>query len=528
MNNTQLAQQLLQKVLKKGVREFCISPGARNAPLVYLLACAQNIKTYYWPEERSAAFFALGLIKATEYPVAVITTSGTAAGELLPAVMEAYYMGLPLLLITADRPRRFRGTGAPQAAEQVGLFGCYVHFTQDIDYLTGEYDLVKWNGQGPAHLNICFEEPERMEFGTIPCLEESDDFIWHPEKFYKEEFDLFEVFINNVQFPLVIVGALNPACRESAIQFLLNLKVPVYAEGTSGIREDPRLAPFRITCIDSIWRLSADCGYPIDGILRLGGIPTARLWRDLEEKKGAVRVCSVSEQPFSGLSWEGVIHGSLQIFFENFLRCKSFENSFSDRWLKTDRAYQQTLMCLFKEEPLAEPSLFHALSKKISQRACIYLGNSLPIREWDLAATFEHRQYLIGASRGLNGIDGQIATFLGFSTLQNANWAILGDLTALYDLVAPWILSQLPHVHVNIVIINNGGGQIFSHKFFHHAFLHAHDLCFESFATFWKLKYEKWYQIPEECNSYVGHRLVEIIPDPQATKRFWAKVEQLR
>ncbi len=115
----QLVKQLLEEVIAQGVQELCLCPGARNAPLIYPLVHSSQVRIYYWPEERSAAFFALGRIKATGCPVAVVTTSGTAAAELLPATMEAFYTGLPLILITADRPRRFRGTGAPQSAEQV-------------------------------------------------------------------------------------------------------------------------------------------------------------------------------------------------------------------------------------------------------------------------------------------------------------------------------------------------------------------------------------------------------------------------
>src|ERR1700722_12018383 len=130
--NTHLAKQVLEEIISQGVYEFCLCPGARNAPLIYPLVQSSQVRIYYWPEERSAAFFALGRIKATGRPVAVVTTSGTAAAEILPAAMEAYYTGLPLVLLTADRPRRFRGTGAPQAAEQVGLFSCYAHEMQDL------------------------------------------------------------------------------------------------------------------------------------------------------------------------------------------------------------------------------------------------------------------------------------------------------------------------------------------------------------------------------------------------------------
>lgn len=155
--NQDLAQQILREVKEVGVREICLCPGGRNNSLVKLLSGPPIFRCYTHFEERSCAFFALGRSLITERPVAVITTSGTAAGELLPAAMEAYYTGVPLLLITADRPKRFRGSGAPQAAEQVGLFGIYTPFKVDIDAIEN-INLSEWKFSAPAHINVCFEE----------------------------------------------------------------------------------------------------------------------------------------------------------------------------------------------------------------------------------------------------------------------------------------------------------------------------------------------------------------------------------
>ncbi len=155
--NKQIVEQVLQEACKTGISEFCICPGGRNAPFVPALS-QKGIKCYYWFEERSAAFFALGRSRLTEKPVGVIVTSGTAVANLLPATMEAYYTGIPLLLITADRPKRFRGSNAPQTCEQVGLFGMYAPFSQDIA-VNEACDLSQWNRTSPCHLNVCFEEP---------------------------------------------------------------------------------------------------------------------------------------------------------------------------------------------------------------------------------------------------------------------------------------------------------------------------------------------------------------------------------
>lgn len=145
MTNIAAARDVIGRVQSLGVHDFVVCGGSRNAPLIAAVADAQ---TYTFVDERSAAFFALGRIKRDAQPVAVITTSGTAVAELLPATIEAFYSGLPLILITADRPARFRGTGAPQTIDQIGIFSGYA-----------ASDVAKWNREMPLHLNVEFDEP---------------------------------------------------------------------------------------------------------------------------------------------------------------------------------------------------------------------------------------------------------------------------------------------------------------------------------------------------------------------------------
>src|SRR5437867_448971 len=145
MTNIAAAREVIARVRHLGVAEFVVCGGSRNAPLVVALADAATISFF---DERSAAFFALGRCKRDDRPVAIVTTSGTAVAELLPATIEAFYSGLPLILLTADRPARFRGTGAPQTIDQRGIFGPYA--ATDAD---------QWNGCMPLHLNIEFDEP---------------------------------------------------------------------------------------------------------------------------------------------------------------------------------------------------------------------------------------------------------------------------------------------------------------------------------------------------------------------------------
>lgn len=148
MDNVHRAARLIDDVRAAGVTDVCVCAGSRNSPLLVVLGARDDVRLFSFVDERSAAFFAIGRAKALDAPVAIVTTSGTAVAEMLPAAIEAYYSGIALVLITADRPARFRGTGAPQAIEQEGIFGVYA-----------ETSLETWTKSRPLHLNIEFDEP---------------------------------------------------------------------------------------------------------------------------------------------------------------------------------------------------------------------------------------------------------------------------------------------------------------------------------------------------------------------------------
>lgn len=320
---------------------------------------------------------------------------------------------------------------------------------------------------------------------------------------------MLERFLQKVDSLLVVVSTLLKEDREAVVSFLLQLNAPVYLEAISGIREDRRLQHLQIFRPERIWE------YPNEGILRIGGVPTLRTWRDLEEKKGISNVLSISHLPFTGLSWGELIITELSHFFSEFSPKKIFANL---KWVDEDKLFAMRLKALLLEENRSEPGLLHGLSDLIEEHSNVYLGNSMPIREWDLAAGL--KPFEVYASRGVNGIDGQISTFLGLCQQQVQNWAIIGDLTAIYDLAAPWIISQLESQRIAIVVINNGGGKIFERMFPSKSFQNQHALSFECLAKFWKLQYERWNSIPKEFE-LMQPKLIEILPDPLATERFW-------
>lgn len=497
--NRELAIHVIEELLSAGTLEFLICSGKRNAPFVNLLS-SSSLNYSLWYEERSAAFYALGRARQLQRPVAVITTSGTAAGELLPAMMEAYYTSVPLVAITADRPRRFRGTNAPQTCEQKGIFGVYAPFEFD---LAGDetLSLKEWSGRKPLHINVCFEAPESQEEPFLFSGHKPSRFPELPVR----DIDLLTQFLNKAKAPLILVSTLRKEDRGPVKEFLQKLNCPAYFEGVSGLRNDPDLKKIYHPLLKQH-----------DAVLRIGGVPTIRIWRDLEEMDRPFNVLSITEHPFSGLAGAPLIHTNIGKFFEQYA---ASDLGFSQ---PEQNSYQEALLELIHDEPMAEPSMIYQMSLKFPKDALVFLGNSLPIRWWDLASTYEEPSFEVQATRGLSGIDGQLSTFFGLCDQNRHNVAILGDLTTLYDLAGPWGAPDCPFT---LFILNNGGGKIFSRMFANPNFQNPHELKFEHFAKLWGLSYQPWYEIPEHP---LPHGVVEVIPNNDATNRFWKKLEGIR
>lgn len=515
-----IAKRVLEESIKAGVEEYCICPGARSAPLIALLKEDPQVKTYYFNDERCASFFALGRSRASQKPVAIVTTSGTAVAHLLAAAMEAYYTGVPLVLMTADRPRRIRETNAPQSCKQVGIFSHYAPTSYDLAQ-DEPLDLSTWDRAAPLHLNVCLEETAKGSLDHCSCLDCPS--LAAPVKINPLaalQHDKLSHFLSHIHYPLVIVNGLPLDSREAVLQFLLQLNAPVYIEGVSGLREDPRLKHLSLVSTDT-----SSTDYPLDGVLRIGGVPTVRLWRDLEKLQGKIQVLSINDMPFAGLSWPEILCTPLKAFFQDYSPPFAYPSENIQPLLERNKKIAAYLTQIIQEEPQSEVSLVHQLSCQLPEQSLIFLGNSLPIREWDLAASRMTRGYEIQASRGLSGIDGQISTFYGLSEPNRENWAIIGDLTALHDVGAGWILDQLPIPSLTVVVIHNGGGKIFTRVVGMKELQNRHSIHFEPIAKLWGMDYERWEAIPSDLPG-PAKRLIELIPDDEASQRFWEKWDQ--
>lgn len=531
--NLTKAAKILEQVLSLGVTDFCLCAGARNSPFITLMD--ENKKffeskghLFHFFDERAAGFFALGCAQRTQRPVAVITTSGTAVAELLPSAVEAYYSNTPLIFITADRPPTYRGTGAPQTIEQMGIFSHYTLPTLDLVESINPLLNLQWNHDIPLHLNVCFTEP--LIDGPLSAISAE---CKHPHQTSPLKGagavsapQTTSAFFAQCKQPLIIISGLAQNEASYVAQQLKDFSGCWWIETLSGLRGHPDLESRRLTS-----------GYPylaslmekniFDGIIRIGSIPTTRLWRDLEDKFKSLPVLSLSENTFTGLSRSS---DQKSLFYLNtvcehyrYLNNDSKHQEVLAETSQQDHIYSQEINSLLESHPYSQLNLVRRLSKQVGEQP-LYLGNSLPIREWDFVAKPQLSQAVSG-NRGANGIDGQLSTFLGWRSVNTHSWALLGDLTTLYDLNAPWIISQQSQAPWTLAIMNNSGGQIFKPMFGRDAFLNRHNISFNHWAQMWNLTYHRTESLTETFSTLP--LILEIVPCEKQTQQLNLELDQL-
>lgn len=513
-----LAAEVLAALRSADVRTLAVCPGGRNAPLVLAADSSRGaFEVLMFSEERSAAFFALGRARRDNTPAAVVTTSGTAAAEVLPAMLEAVHGGWPLIAVTADRPRKLRGTGAPQTINQLPLFAAAGVPVLDIDK-PGQLTPLP---PGAIHLNVCFDEPLASAPGEVKFRRFSKAPPAEPWMTKQEARRRWDDFFARVRNPLVLVSSLTACEARTVAPWLASLTCPLYIEEISQLRGHRNLQEFSLHAGERILA-SRECRAAYDGVLRIGGIPTPRIWRELDDD---VRpVLHVSHTRLPGLARESAV---LPIqFFESLSDGNAPAGRKNSALFARDRAIAEALEKLLACEPHSEPALVRTVSERFPLNARIFLGNSLAIREWDLVAPRTTSEHMFFANRGVNGIDGLVSTALGLAESGRPSAALIGDLSALYDLAGLRPASLCGIADITIAVINNGGGKIFGRMFGHAAFLNEHALRFRGWAEMFGWHYGRMHA-PGDPWPAESPRIVEILPDPDATARFMAGYDDL-
>ena len=510
--NITLATRLITDLTGRGIRSFCLCPGGRSAPFVEVLSKSEGLEVLFFFEERSACFFALGRTRRDSRPAAVVTTSGTAVAELLPGVIESHYSHLPLVLITADRPFGYGKKGAPQTLKDpLEIFKPYTAVSLNISGIKDLRRLNHWSPEkGGLHLNTAFDMPLMDEpVPSLNLIPSPPPDMYPKAPPVKTPESKWRDFFRSCKKPLLLVGELKKEETKPVQALLENHSGAVFTEPLSRLG----FIKNRLTSGENIlfhaWKTK-----DMDGIIRLGGVPRVRFWRELE--KIPLPVLNLSSPPFYPGLCRHSLNSSLLESLPRLARSLSRLKPEMKNLRQTDREKSKQWKEIFTSNPSGEPFWIWKLSQALPPNSGVFLGNSLPVRIWDLVSLTRDKGHHITGQGGVNGIDGLVSRFLGECEPSRENWAFLGDLSALYDMQGLWISPKIPPW--TLVVINNFGGQIFSRLHSNPAFLNRHSLSFASLAEMWGLDYE-CHDDPRTFHftKTTKPRLIEIKPDNQAT-----------
>ena len=440
--STLLARVIVRQIIEAGVTDVVISPGSRNAPLSIAFHQASTkglINLHVRIDERTAAFFALGIAKASGRPVPIVCTSGTAVANYHPAVLEASHTNLPLLVLTADRPASLRKTGANQTTEQARIFGKAVRYFADVSGSVYPMELPFNSLQsGPVHLNIQFEEPL---VGDKSDNWLNDLTITAPKVFDRKTPGTF--YTKSTRGVLVIGHDRGGLSAESVQKFSEELGWPVIAEDPLTFKSAISHASVFLTSKTIAEDLAPDTVVVI-GRTTLsrsinGFIKMARKEIVIDPRMATVDTDRMADQKFTQLP---------------VIEVQPADAENADKWKK----YSLRAMKMVADiSTWSEALVAREIAAGVPSGTSLFISSSRPIRDLEGFAVARDGVETF-ANRGLAGIDGNISTALGIASQRKETIAVLGDLGFLHDLTG---LIHKEKINLKIFVINNDGGGIF-------------------------------------------------------------------
>jgi 2-succinyl-5-enolpyruvyl-6-hydroxy-3-cyclohexene-1-carboxylate synthase len=477
--STALGRVLVDELIRGGVRDAVLAPGSRSAPMALALAAAERagrLRLHVRIDERTAAFLALGLAKASGRPVPVLTTSGTAAAHLHAAVLEASASGVPLIALTADRPPELRGTGANQTVEQVGLFGGAVRWAADAGVPEAGREAQQnryWRSlaarallaargalsadPGPVHLNLPVRDPllpEDDDPGGLPgaWAGRPDGAPWTAALSAPGPAPR----VAEAPRTLVVAGDAPPALGRAAAEVAERCGWPVLAEPSSGAWGGANAVRGGALLLGVESWLAA---HRPERVLVVGrptlSRPVSALLADPQ-----VRVDTVAATP----RWADAGRGSASV---SLAMAAEASGALAERWLSAWREAGALVggavdAVLDRTEGLGAARLARDLVAALPARALLVLGSSTPVRDVDRLAV-PRRDLDVLANRGVAGIDGTVSTAFGAALVHGGPaFALLGDLTLLHDLQGLLAGDGEARPELTLVVPDNDGGGIFA------------------------------------------------------------------
>jgi 2-succinyl-5-enolpyruvyl-6-hydroxy-3-cyclohexene-1-carboxylate synthase len=503
-----LLRAFCDELARCGVTDACTSPGSRSTPIVLSLARTPGLRAWSHVDERVAGFFALGLAKQTGRPVAVACTSGTAAAELTPAVIEAAEARVPLIVLTADRPPELRDVGAGQTIDQLKLYGAAAKWFVEVGTHEASPERVRWmrtlacravwtalDGRpGPVHLNMPLREPLVLDEPLPhddPCPGRPDGRPWVAHPIVPAPAELPQVPLGRARSGRTVIVAgrdeRDPALGEAVAAFAAAARYPLLADPLSGARRGPAaIAHYDALLRDE--RFATELQPEL--VLRIGDLPTSkplRAW--LAGLEAAEQVTLDAEgawhDPAGVVSTRIAAHPRAALAALTSAHRDAGAPAWLERWRDADRAAAEAIAAAIGgAAPVAsaaaadvdtpaiapgsggsgvlnEPLVAAELVAALPAEATLFTAASMPIRDLETFAAAREAPPRIRSNRGANGIDGTVAAALGAAAAGEGPVVLhVGDVALAYDLTALLSARRLG-LELTIVLVNNDGGGIF-------------------------------------------------------------------
>lgn len=490
MNHTEhltyYVAHFIDELVHNGVEHVVISPGSRSTPLAMLACEHPALQEWILVDERSAGFFALGMAKKLRAPVGLICTSGTAAANYLPAVTEAYYGRVPLLVLTADRPHELRGVGAPQTINQMDMYRHFVKEYQEMAPPEATEAMLRYvrnraarairtagmDNPGPVQLNFPFREPLVPDF-TLKNIWGARETAFNPAVYgFKTlpETDMQQIasILAEREKGIIVCGPdAGKELADSVVALSYKLQIPILADPLSQLRAGKHAKTTIITGYDTMFRMpEIRDRFKPNYILRFGAMPTSKSYRFFVEAHADVPQFVIEQ---ADAVREPTNHDSTYVLADALLFSQALEQvveqKVSSNWLKSWQHHERITTSILSEAAppvLTEGTAARVVTNVLAEESYLFVSNSMPVRDID---TFFHqtdKNVFLYANRGASGIDGVTSTALGIAAAARKRVVlIIGDLSFYHDLNG-LLAAKKYQLDLTVVLINNEGGGIFS------------------------------------------------------------------
>lgn len=538
---------LVDEFYQLGVRHAVFSPGSRSTTMAMLFKEHEGFGTYMNIDERSAGFMALGIAKAHKEPTVLVCTSGSAVAHYLPAILEAQYSGVPLIVLSADRPHTLLHVGAPQTVDQHKIFGTAVNYyealavPQESHYYTYPRQVARKaymkamdTKKGPVHINVPLFEPlvpelsrnhfeaSRSSFkvvkpnyssvfgcgnrNNLPHINNAID-VAHDNDSTKEINDLLERY----ERILILAGPQIDIDETDTIRsFGEALQAPILADPLSNVRgcntSDVVISTYdALLAGQALWHeLKPDC------VIQFGQIVVSKRvqqmiasWTDVEYIEVNPTMDSMNPTGKTTIHMQANIDVFTHLYGKN-----NNSDTYLNIWRRLDQAGKKQLSLAIDEPHCFEGRTIRELQKQIPEDGQIFVANSMTIRDFDYFWFSGESKAVLYGNRGVNGIDGTISTALGLAANGRPTYLVTGDLSLFHDLNG-LAVAKTHNLNLTIILHNNDGGGIFEYlpqkgtKHFDYLFSTSQGLDYSGAAKLYGCSYTKIFN-PDELSSVLA------------------------